>query len=85
MNRPTLDEASVSEFMVELLPALGFPTRPINGSRGMLKLSVVVGWWERGDELSQEGILAWVKSRTSICVDVKVKVQSHGGAIPSSG
>lgn len=37
LNRPTFDEASVSEFNVELLPALGFPTRPINGSRGMSK------------------------------------------------
>lgn len=33
---PTLDEASVSEFKVEDLPALGLPTSPIKGSRGML-------------------------------------------------
>lgn len=36
-DRPTLDEASVSEFRVEDFPALGFPTRPINGSLGILK------------------------------------------------
>lgn len=35
LDRPTLEEASVREFSVELLPALGLPTRPINGSRGI--------------------------------------------------
>jgi hypothetical protein len=33
---PTLEEASVRELSVLDLPALGFPTRPIKGSRGML-------------------------------------------------
>jgi hypothetical protein len=33
---PTLEEASVSELSVLDLPALGLPTRPINGSRGIL-------------------------------------------------
>lgn len=33
---PTLEVASVSELSVLDLPALGFPTRPIRGSRGML-------------------------------------------------
>jgi hypothetical protein len=33
---PTLEEASVSEFSVLDLPALGLPTRPIRGSRGIL-------------------------------------------------
>lgn len=31
----------MSEFKVEDLPALGFPTSPINGSRGMLRRGVV--------------------------------------------
>jgi hypothetical protein len=34
---PTLEEASVRELSVLDLPALGFPTRPIRGSRGILK------------------------------------------------
>lgn len=33
---PTLEEASVSELSVLDLPALGLPTRPIKGSRGIL-------------------------------------------------
>lgn len=40
---PTLDVASVSEFKVDDLPALGLPTRPINGSRGMLRESAAGG------------------------------------------
>lgn len=34
--RPTLEEASVRLFRVVLFPAEGLPTRPINGSRGMM-------------------------------------------------
>lgn len=34
---PTLDEASVSELSVVLLPADGLPTIPISGSRGILE------------------------------------------------
>lgn len=33
--RPTLEEASVREFRVLDLPALGLPTRPMRGSRGI--------------------------------------------------
>lgn len=33
---PTLDVASVKLFSVVLLPAEGLPTRPINGSLGIL-------------------------------------------------
>ena len=33
---PTLEEASVRLLRVVLFPAEGLPTRPINGSRGML-------------------------------------------------
>lgn len=33
---PTLDVASVRELRVVDLPEEGLPTRPINGSRGML-------------------------------------------------
>lgn len=36
-DRPTLDEASVREFRVDDLPALGLPTSPIKGSRGILE------------------------------------------------
>lgn len=32
---PTLEVASVKELSVLDLPALGLPTRPINGSRGI--------------------------------------------------
>ena len=32
---PTLEDASVSELRVLDLPALGLPTRPIRGSRGI--------------------------------------------------
>lgn len=35
---PTLEVASVSELSVLDLPALGFPTRPMRGSRGMLRV-----------------------------------------------
>lgn len=35
---PTLEVASVSELSVLDLPALGFPTRPIRGSRGILRI-----------------------------------------------
>lgn len=34
--RPTLEEASVRLLRVVLFPAEGLPTRPINGSRGMV-------------------------------------------------
>ncbi len=34
---PTLEEASVRELSVLDLPALGFPTRPMRGSRGILE------------------------------------------------
>lgn len=34
---PTLDDASVKEFSMVDLPADGFPTRPIRGSRGILE------------------------------------------------
>lgn len=43
LDGPIFDEASVREFKVELLPALGFPTRPISGSRGMV--SEECGCW----------------------------------------
>jgi hypothetical protein len=33
---PTLEEASVRLLRVELLPAEGFPTKPIRGSRGIV-------------------------------------------------
>lgn len=33
---PTLEEASVRELRVLDLPALGLPTRPMRGSRGMV-------------------------------------------------
>lgn len=36
MYQPTFDVASVSELRVLDLPALGLPTRPIRGSRGMM-------------------------------------------------
>lgn len=42
-NRPTFDEASVSELRVDDFPALGFPTRPISGSLGILKRSFYEG------------------------------------------
>lgn len=35
---PTLEVASVSELSVLDLPALGFPTRPMRGSRGILRV-----------------------------------------------
>ncbi len=42
---PTLEEASVRELSVLDLPALGFPTRPMRGSRGILKqLNMEVGY-----------------------------------------
>ena len=34
--QPTLEEASVNEFRVLDLPALGFPTSPMRGSRGIV-------------------------------------------------
>jgi hypothetical protein len=34
---PTLEVASVSELSVLDLPALGFPTRPMRGSRGIFE------------------------------------------------
>ena len=40
---PTLDEASVSELRVLDLPALGLPTRPIRGSRGIFAAESVGG------------------------------------------
>lgn len=47
--RPTLEVASVREFSVLDLPALGFPTRPIKGSRGILNcvslLKMICGAW----------------------------------------
>jgi hypothetical protein len=36
-NPPTLDVASVKLFKVVLLPLEGLPTRPIKGSRGIVK------------------------------------------------
>lgn len=37
LNPPTLDVASVKLLRVVLLPAEGLPTRPTNGSRGIVK------------------------------------------------
>lgn len=54
---PTLDEASVSEFKVEDLPALGFPTSPISGSRGMLEGNELMNETlatERGEQKARE-------------------------------
>lgn len=36
-NPPTLEEASVKLLSVVLLPAEGLPTRPMRGSRGMVR------------------------------------------------
>lgn len=43
---PTLEEASVRELRVLDLPALGLPTRPMRGSRGMVDVCQI--WWEGG-------------------------------------
>lgn len=45
--RPILEDASVKEFKVVLLPDEGLPTKPIKGSRGMFlgAGSVLAGSW----------------------------------------
>lgn len=48
---PTFEDASVSEFSVLDLPALGLPTRPIRGSRGML----LRFWRDSGIRLQKRG------------------------------
>lgn len=69
-DRPTLDEASVSEFNVEDFPALGFPTSPINGSRGMFEAEELVN----GFLATRCGI--WKARNLRGCADAVLEGQS---------
>lgn len=69
-NRPTFDEASVRELRVDDFPALGFPTRPINGSLGILKEKFYEGTWSC-EKLKMFGKVGGARIERCTCLKIE--------------